>query len=158
MADTSITPAEIERFWSRVDRGERPFTERDTACWLWTAGTNSRGYGRIRWQGQPESAHRIAWTLAYGPIPQHQRVIPTCHNPRCCNPAHLTLVATSAPNPRSQRTPATRAIARAPSANRGPVVSQLRAELAQLRAELAQLKAAQGASPTPTAVSLSTDN
>ena len=156
MSNTSITPAEIERFGSRVERGERPFTERDNACWLWTAGTNSRGYGRMRWQGQPESAHRIAWTLTYGPIPNHQRVIPTCHNPRCCNPAHLTLVATSAPNPRSQRTPATRAIARAPSANRGPVVSQLRAEIAQLRAELAQLKAAQHSSPTPIAMPRST--
>lgn len=34
-----FTDAEISRFWTKVDKTD--------GCWLWTAGTQSRGYGAI---------------------------------------------------------------------------------------------------------------
>lgn len=73
-----------ERFWSKVDRGKAD------ECWEWTAGRFKAGYGafaRTRELG-PAYAHRMAYELTYGPIPDGMDVCHTCDNPPCCNPAH----------------------------------------------------------------------
>ncbi len=36
-------------------------------------------------------AHRVAWVVWRGPIPDGLWVLHTCDNPPCCNPAHLFL-------------------------------------------------------------------
>jgi hypothetical protein len=41
--------------------------------------------------GSVWKAHRVAWTLANGPIPAGMHVLHTCDNPPCCNPGHLWL-------------------------------------------------------------------
>lgn len=67
-------------FWSRVDNtGE---------CWLWT-GSQRDGYGRLLFQGRFKLAHRVAWELTNGPIPDGLYVCHTCDNPPCVRPAHL---------------------------------------------------------------------
>ena len=38
-------------------------------CWLWQ-GHLKWGYGSMRFQGRQQGVHRIAWQLAYGPIPE----------------------------------------------------------------------------------------
>jgi hypothetical protein len=51
------------------------------------------GYGRIwsRQHGRVVTASRLAWELAYGPIPDGVYVCHHCDNPPCCEPTHLFL-------------------------------------------------------------------
>lgn len=60
----------------------------DSGCWEWTRSKATNGYGRIT---NSLSAHRAAYELFVGPIPDGMQVCHRCDNPPCCNPAHLFL-------------------------------------------------------------------
>lgn len=60
-------------------------------CWEWTAYRTVQGYGRHHWEGQPRGAHRVAWMMLRGPIPDGLHVLHHCDNPPCCNPDHMFL-------------------------------------------------------------------
>jgi hypothetical protein len=79
--------AAIARFWSYVDRGD------PEDCWPWlrNAHGGQMGYGRFKSRGVNRAAHRVAWELTNGPIPEGIFVCHHCDNPPCCNPAHLFL-------------------------------------------------------------------
>lgn len=81
-----------ERFWRKVDKnGPTPAHRPDLGpCWPWTAYRNGKGYGRRAAPGDTY-AHRLAYALAYGPVPAGLWVLHRCDNPPCCNPAHLFL-------------------------------------------------------------------
>lgn len=83
------TPLRV-RFEAKVDRSGGP-----DACHPWI-GWNDGGFGYGRLQiggrgGPRPRAHRVAWELAYGPIPDGLQVLHRCDNPPCVNPCHLFL-------------------------------------------------------------------
>jgi hypothetical protein len=65
----------------------------DFQCWEWQGRKSDKGYGRFK----KTRAHRIAYTLVHGPIPEGLIVRHSCDNPACCNPKHL-LVGTHQDN------------------------------------------------------------
>lgn len=82
-APSSFAPdAVAERFWARVDA--------DADCWEWTGAILQSGYGVFRAVADGKRmAHRVAWELLVGPIPEGHHIDHLCLNRRCVNPAHL---------------------------------------------------------------------
>lgn len=60
-------------------------------CWLWQRSRDKDGYGHATFCGQAVRAHRVAYTLDVGDIPEGFSVLHRCDNPPCCNPAHVFL-------------------------------------------------------------------
>lgn len=73
-----------ERLWEKVDKSD--------GCWIFTGSVDREGYGRVRMNTRrTDGAHRVAWRLANGPIPDGLHVLHRCDVPRCCRPDHLFL-------------------------------------------------------------------
>lgn len=63
-----------------------------SGCWIWTAATKEHGYGVIGLGSRKDGtikAHRLAYMLYKGQLPDNQVVMHTCNTPSCVNPAHL---------------------------------------------------------------------
>lgn len=83
------------RFWAKVNKaGPMPAQGRVRgACWQWTAGMNSNGYGSFRpSQNKQVLAHRYSWELHRAPIPPDLVIDHLCRNRACVNPDHLEVV------------------------------------------------------------------
>ena len=74
-----------ERFWEKVN------VQDSQLCWDWLAGKTLKGRGSFRNDTGSCLAHRFAWEITHGGIPQGLLVCHKCDNPLCCNPDHLFL-------------------------------------------------------------------
>ena len=75
----------MDRFWSKVHKTDD--------CWNWTAATNhtgeARAYGQFWFDGKLVLAHRFAYELEVGPIPDGIDTDHLCRNRLCVRPDHL---------------------------------------------------------------------
>lgn len=69
-----------ERLWEKVDKTD--------TCWLWT-GFCIGGYGVIGEWDKSFMAHRLAYELLIGPIPDGLVIDHLCRVRNCVNPDHL---------------------------------------------------------------------
>ena len=69
-------------------------------CWEFRSPIDQQGYGQYKANGKMYRAHRFAYTMAVGPIPDGLSIDHLCRNRRCCNPAHLEPVTTAENNRR----------------------------------------------------------
>lgn len=86
------------RFWAKVETTD--------TCWIWTGGRfGTTGYGAFvvpvpTWRGvawHREGAHRLAYELTIGRVPDDMYVLHSCDTPECVRPEHLR-VGTSQDN------------------------------------------------------------
>src|SRR5687767_13592759 len=84
VTEQPATLLEAARFWAKAARPP-------IGCWEWQFSLNKFGYGKLGWKRKTCAAHRIAWWLTYGPIPEGLHVCHRCNNKRCVRPDHLYL-------------------------------------------------------------------
>jgi len=104
------------RFWPKVDKnGPVPDSRPDLGpCWLWTdAPDRETGYGQFWIDETNRMAHRVAYELTVGPIPEGLHLDHLCHpgdysclpatclHLLCVSPAHLLPATPAANNQRS---------------------------------------------------------
>jgi hypothetical protein len=78
-------------FWRKAEPAE-------SGCWEWIAGKFPNGYGHAHVRRGfkdyvSAGAHRIAWALTNGPIPDGLVIDHLCRNRACVNPAHMEVVS-----------------------------------------------------------------
>jgi excisionase family DNA binding protein len=84
--EKALNPAPEERFWSKV--------RKTGTCWEWTAARGTKGYGAYWADEAMRHAHRYAYELLKGPVPDGLELDHMCHNRACVNPEHLRPVTT----------------------------------------------------------------
>jgi hypothetical protein len=78
----------ITAFWNKVE------IKTEAECWPWLGNITTQGYGCFNFPvKQRERAHRLAYELVRGPIPDGKVTDHLCRNRACCNPYHIELVS-----------------------------------------------------------------
>lgn len=73
----------IDRFLGKV------WIRKVDECWPWLAGISNDGYGKFFINGKQTGAHRAAYELWVGTIPEGLELDHLCRNRSCVNPNHL---------------------------------------------------------------------
>lgn len=61
-------------------------------CWKWTGSVKPNGYGQVRVGIRVRTAHRVAYELAHGEIPDGLVIDHLCRRRDCVRPDHLEAV------------------------------------------------------------------
>jgi hypothetical protein len=85
------TPSRDTLFWAKVNK--------TPTCWLWTGSIIRNGYGNFYVGDATRLAHRFAYELLVGKIPEGLTIDHLCRVRNCVNPDHLEPV-TGAENTR----------------------------------------------------------
>lgn len=86
---TSATYKPYKPLTERFRRYSAPPDEK--GCVLWLGGRHGQGYGLLKINGRMERAHRVAWEMVNGPIPDGMLVCHHCDTPACVNVDHFFL-------------------------------------------------------------------
>lgn len=73
----------------RLEDGSMPVPE--CGCWIWLGARRAKRYGQLRFNQKHLAAHRAAWVVYRGEIPEGLHVLHKCDTPLCINPDHLFL-------------------------------------------------------------------
>lgn len=97
----------VETFWGFVLKTDQ--------CWIWTGEIIKSGYGRFSFKNKKTLAHRLAYELVVGPIPEGRELDHLCHSRdvsclggyecphrRCVRPDHLEPVTSIENNHRGR--------------------------------------------------------
>lgn len=85
------------RFWTKVEMPDGP-----DGCWPFTGAKNNTGYGVFGIDGNlTTGAHRYAYELLVGPIPEGLHLDHLCRVRHCVNPDHLEAVTQTENNRRA---------------------------------------------------------
>lgn len=71
----------------RFDAKWRP--DKASGCWIWEGAVTGLGYGKFYESGKLRPAHRVAWEIYKGGIPEGLLLDHLCRRKECVNPDHL---------------------------------------------------------------------
>lgn len=89
---TGVEPTE-RYLETDLERFEAKYKILPSGHWIWTGAKNTSiigtQYGEATYEGRVEGAHRVAWRLYRGPIPDGLVIDHVCRKTLCVNPDHL---------------------------------------------------------------------
>ena len=76
----------LEKFWSLV------LLPQGDGCWGWRGSVAGNGYASLSVDGERVYAHRFAYVMTFGEIPEGLEIDHLCRNRWCVRPSHLEAV------------------------------------------------------------------
>lgn len=81
----------VKSYKERFENKYIPITE--SGCWIWLDSLDHAGYGRLRVREKKRLAHRVAYEIHRGDIPNNLPLDHLCRVRCCVNPWHLEAVS-----------------------------------------------------------------